>query len=141
MPARISSALFPLLCACLIGARPLSAQVGAGCPDTRASLVPAAETVLLPWRTCYLKIEIGGVSITLPWSRCPTGHAFVQAHQECLGEFARGMRCEEAGFVPVWLQLCRCVPHAGHSFSFSRCECSDAGAMGFVGNAQTNACH
>ena len=132
--------LFPLLGLCLASALPLRAQEGHLCPDKRASSVPAASTDLLPWRTCFMQIQIFGIVIEIPWSRCPTGRVFIQAHTECLGQFGLGTLCEPAGSVPVWSQLCQCVQYPSHSLSVSRCECRDVGAMGFVTTGQTQAC-
>jgi len=135
----------PVLAAILVLAAlplvPLRAQVGGPCPDQRATLVPAASQDLAPWRTCYLRVQVLGVVISLPNGRCPSGRTHVPAHEECLGEFAADSACEELGPVPLELELCRCVWHSGPWVSFSSCECRAAGTMGFVTQGHTVECH
>lgn len=141
MRSLLAATLFPMLALSALGAPPPRAQIGGSCPDQGASHVPAAGGVLLPWRTCYLQVHVLGVVIAVGTGRCPTGHTYVAAHEECLGQFAPGMRCDVVGSIPVELELCRCVPHSGHGYSYSTCECRAVGSMGFVDAGQTVECH
>jgi hypothetical protein len=141
MRTPFAAILLPILAFVALSAAPLRAQVGGDCSDERASYVPGSVQDLQPWRTCYMKLRVLGVVISLPGKRCPTGHTYVASHLECLGLYAEGVQCAENGFVPIELELCRCVPHGGHGSSISSCECHDAGAIGFVATGHTVLCH
>jgi len=130
-----------LLAATLLPVLALAAQSGGDCPHQAASSVPGASTALPPWRICFMKLNVLGVTITLPGKRCPTGHTRVASHMECLGAYAEGMQCAEGGLVPIELDLCNCVPHGDRSSWISACECHGVGAMGFLAAGQTIACH
>ncbi len=141
MRTPFSPVLAPILALACLPSLPLRAQVGAPCPNQRSSPVPGAAQDLPPWRTCFLQVRVLDVVIVIRNGRCPTGHTFVPAHEECLGQFGANSACEEVGAVPIELELCRCVPHTGSWYSYSTCECRDAGAMGFVTTGQTVECH
>ena len=110
--------------------------------DSKDSPSPRAESRLN--HPLLLGMIIGlllGIVISLPNGRCPSGHTYVPAHEECLGEFAANSACAELGPVPMELELCRCVWHSGPWVSFSSCECRAAGTMGFVTQGHTVECH
>ena len=92
-------------------------------------------------RACVLRVRVLGVVISIPNGRCPSGHTYVPAHEECLGEYGVGTACAEVGPVAIELELCRCVWHAGPWVSFSSCECRAAGTIGFVQEGRTVECH
>ena len=77
----------PALAAILVLSALPHAQTGGPCPEQRASLVPAVSQELLPVRTCFLRVFVLGVWISIPNGRCPSGHTYVPAHEECLGEY------------------------------------------------------
>ena len=129
-------ASFPLLASLA-----LAAQTGGPCPDQRSSPIPAASDDLAPWRTCVLRVRVLGVAVSIPNGRCPSGHTYVPAHEECLGAIGPNSACEELGPVPIELELCSCVWHGGPWVSFSSCECRAAGTMGFVTEGRTVECH
>jgi len=123
-----------------LAAPPLRAQSGGPCPEQRSTFVPAAAQDLAPWRTCVLRVHVLGVVISIPNGRCPSGHTYVPAHEECLGEYGVHSACAEGGPVAIELELCRCVWHGGSLVSFSSCECRAAGTMGFVLEGHTVDC-
>jgi hypothetical protein len=130
-------ALAPIL---VLAAQTLGAQSGGPCPEQRSTPVAAASQDLAPWRTCVLRVHVLGVVISIPNGRCPSGHTYVPAHEECLGEFGVNSACDELGPVAIELELCRCVWHGGTWVSFSSCECRAAGTMGFVTGGHTVEC-
>jgi len=136
--ATLPSLLLALTALC---AAPLRGQgSGTHCPDQGASFVAAAGQDLAPWRTCYLQVRVVDIVISIAWQRCPTGRLYVPDHEECLGAFAPDSLCEQQGSVPIQLELCRCVPHAGSWYSSSRCECQPAGVMGVLDSGHTVEC-
>jgi len=137
----LTATLLPVLALAALTIAPLGAQSGGGCPHQGASFVPGASTVLPPWRICYMKLNVLGVTITLAGKRCPTGHTRVASHTECLGAFAEGMRCAEGGLVPIELELCSCVPQGKGGSWISTCECRSAGALGFTEAGLTTSCN
>jgi hypothetical protein len=129
------------LLAVLATASPSAALAGDQCPDQRATQVPAASTDLLPYRSCRMHLHILGVVIGITGPRCPTGHLYVPAHSECLGELALHMRCDQEGSVAIQFWSCKCVPHTTQHVSFTHCECQYAGTLGFALVGMTGACN
>lgn len=119
----------------------LDAQTSGACPNQRASFVPLARGEVPPWRTCYLRVHVLGVWVSLGNGRCPAGRTRVAAHSECLGAGGEGTTCEDIGTVPIEFEQCRCRPGAGHSSWISSCQCDELGTIGFVTAGATIPCH
>ena len=138
----LSVTILPVLLACAL-VPGLRAQNGTGCPNVRATNVPAFVKHDGAYTRCGFGIQVLGLPISIGGAKCYSHEFIYPAHQECRGAVNEGTACVPAPDMPVGLDKCECmvVGVLSTGIAAPKCSCSSAGTAGTIEDAQTVLCH
>lgn len=122
---------------------PQGGDLGAPCPNKRATNVEAEVKERGRARTCGVGIKILGVGGSIIGSRCPRFEIKIPAHQTCKGDPAEGMKCIPDGVLRIEIRECNCggliIPYLNTGLP-TTCTCGDWGDGGQVETFRTVSC-
>lgn len=139
---KLTNIALPLLLACAL-ASAARASDGTGCPNVRASEVPAHIDHQGEATRCGVGVQVLGITISIGGAKCYQNEIYYPAHQECLGAASPGTACLPETTLPVELSHCECVwiGALGTGVGIPKCSCSPAGTIGTIEDATTTLCH
>lgn len=118
-------------------------DLGAPCPNQKATHVRVEIEERGRTRTCGVGIKILGIGGSIIGVKCPRFEVRTPAHQTCKGEPVEGMKCVPDGVLIVEVRECNCgglmLPYI-HTGLPTHCTCGDWRAAGQVETFRTASC-